>query len=156
MQPFGVLGDMIHLCAAGLWIGGLVPLAIFLACVRASFSLSEMVPYVLPRFSTLSLCCVSVLVVSGISNSWLLIGSIYALFTTPYGQLLLFKLALFAILVGFGVRNRFLVKAKLPKAAADPDLLAQLRRNVVCETYLGVAVVVIVACLGVTPPARHP
>jgi copper resistance protein D len=156
MKPFGVLGDMIHLCAAGLWIGGLVPLAIFLARVRASFSLSEMVPCVLPRFSALSLGCVSVLVVSGISNSWLLIGSIYALFTTPYGQLLLFKLALFAILVGFGVRNRFLVKAKLPKAAADPDLLAQLVRNVLCETYLGIAVVVIVACLGVTPPARHP
>ena len=155
-QPFGVLGDMIHLCAAGLWIGGVVPLAIFLAAVRATFSLSEIVPCVLARFSALSLCCVSVLVVSGISNSWLLVGSIYALFTTPYGQLLLFKLALFAILVGFGARNRFLVKAKLPKAAADPDLLAQLRRNVVCETYLGVAVVVIVACLGVTPPARHP
>jgi copper resistance protein D len=156
MQPLGMLGDMIHLCAAGLWIGGLVPLAIFLACVRASFSLSEMVPYVLPRFSTLSLCCVSVLFVSGISNSWLLVGSIYALFATPYGQLLLFKLALFAILVGFGARNRFLVKAKLPKAAADPNLLGQLRRNVVCEACLGVAVVVIVACLGVTPPAKHP
>jgi len=156
MQPLGALGDMIHLCAAGLWIGGLVPLAIFLACVRASFSLSEMVPYVLPRFSTLSLCCVSVLVVSGISNSWLLVGSISALFTTPYGQLLLFKLALLAILVGFGARNRFLVKAKLPKAAADPNLLSQLRRNVICEACLGVAVVVIVACLGVTPPAGHP
>src|SRR6476646_4936519 len=126
-QPFGVLGDMIHLCAAGLWIGGLVPLAIFLAAVRAKFSLSERVPCVLARFSALSLSCVSVLVVSGISNSWLLIGSIYALFTTPYGQLLLFKLALLAILVGFGARNRFLVKAK---AAADPDVLAQLRRNV--------------------------
>ncbi len=156
VHPFGVSGDMLHLCAAGLWIGGLVPLAIFLARVRASFSLGETVVRVVRRFSTLSLCCVSVLVVSGISTSWLLVGSIYALFTTPYGQLLLFKLALFAILVGFGVRNRFLVKAKLPKAAADPDLLAQLRRNVVCETYLGVAVVVIVACLGVTPPARHP
>ena len=156
VQPFGLLGDMIHLCAAGLWIGGLVPLAIFLAAVRAKFSLSEMVPCVLARFSVLSLSCVSVLVVSGISNSWLLVGSIYALFTTPYGQLLLFKLALLAILVGFGARNRFLVKAKLPKAAADPDVLAQLRRNVICETYLGVAVVVIVACLGVTPPARHP
>jgi copper resistance protein D len=153
--PFGALGDMIHLCAAGFWIGGLVPLAIFLARTRSSLSLVETVPYVVPRFSTLSLCCVSVLVVSGISNSWLLVGSISALFTTPYGQLLLFKLALFAILVGFGARNRFLVKARLPKAAADPDLLAQLRRNVVCETCLGVAVVVIVACLGVTPPARH-
>jgi putative copper resistance protein D len=155
-QPFGVLGDMIHLCAAGLWIGGLVPLAIFLAAARPTFSLSEIVPCVLARFSTLSLCCVSVLILSGISNSWLLVGSIYALFTTPYGQLLLFKLALFAILIGFGARNRFLVKAKLPKAATDPDVLAQLRRNVIYETYLGVAVVVIVACLGVTPPARHP
>jgi copper resistance protein D len=156
MRPFGVLGDMIHLCAAGLWIGGLVPLAIFLTAARATYSLSERVPCVLARFSTLSLCCVSVLFVSGISNSWLLVGSIYALFTTPYGQLLLFKLALFAILIVFGARNRFLVQAKLPKAASDPDVLAQLRRNVICETYLGVAVVVIVACLGVTPPARHP
>ncbi len=156
VQPFGVLGDMIHLCAAGLWIGGLVPLAIFLTRVRASFSLGEMLPGVLRRFSTLSLCCVSVLVVSGISNSWLLVGSVYALFTTDYGRLLLVKLTSFAILVGFGARNRFLVKAKVQKAGADPDLLAQLRRNVLCEAYLGVAVVVIVACLGVTPPARHP
>jgi putative copper resistance protein D len=152
---FGVSGDMLHLCAAGFWIGGLVPLAIFLACVRASFSLGETVVRVVRRFSTLSLCCVSVLVASGISNSWLLVGSIHALFTTPYGRLLLVKLALFAILIGFGARNRFLVKGKLPKAAADPDLLAQLRRNVVWEACLGVAVVVIVGCLGVTPPARH-
>ena len=113
MHPLGLLGDMLHLCAAGVWIGGLVPLTIFLARVRASFSLGETVARVVHRFSTLSLCCVSVLVVSGISNSWLLVGSIYALFTTPYGGLLLFKLTLFAILIGFGARNRFLVKAKL-------------------------------------------
>jgi copper resistance protein D len=155
VHSFGVLGDMLHLCAAGFWIGGLVPLTIFLVCGRASFSLRETVVRIVRRFSTLSLCCVSVLVVSGISNSWLLVGSIHALFTTPYGRLLLFKLALFAILIGFGARNRFLVKAKLPKAAADPDLLAQLRRNVLWEACLGFAVVVIVGCLGVTPPARH-
>ena len=156
VHPFGVSGDMLHLCAAGFWIGGLVPLTIFLARVRASFSLGETVVRVVRRFSTLSLCCVSVLVVSGISNSWLLVGSIHALFTTRYGQLLLFKLALFAILVVFGARNRFLVKAKPLKAPADRNVLSQLRRNVLCEAYLGVAVVALVACLGVTPPARHP
>jgi copper resistance protein D len=154
-HTFGMLGDMLHLCAAGLWMGGLLPLAMFLASERASLSLGETGARVVCRFSTLSLCCVSVLVVSGISNSWVLVGSIHALFTTPYGRLLLVKLALFAILVAFGARNRFLVKAKLTKAAADPDTLAQLRRNVLWEAYLGVAVVVIVACLGVTPPARH-
>jgi copper resistance protein D len=155
VHSLGLLGDMLHLCAAGGWIGGLVSLTIFLVRVRAPFLSGETVARVLHRFSTLSLCCVSLLVVSGISNSWLLVGSIYALFTTPYGQLLLFKLTLFAILIGFGARNRFLVEAKLLKAPAEPDLLLQLRRNVVCEVCLGVTVVVIVACLGVTPPARH-
>jgi putative copper resistance protein D len=153
VHPFGASGDVLHLCAAGLWIGGLVPLAIFLARVHGSFSLGETVVRVVRRFSTLSLSCVTVLVVSGISNSWLLVGSVHALFTTPYGRLLLVKLTLFGILLSFGARNRFLVKTKLPNILADPDLLSQLRWNVLCEIYLGVAVVVIVACLGVTPPA---
>jgi copper resistance protein D len=155
-HAIGVLGDMLHLCAAGFWMGGLVPLAIFLARVRASFSLGETVARVVRRFSTLSLCCVSVLVVSGISNSWLLVGSIHALFTTSYGQLLLAKLTLFAILIAIGARNRFLVKAKLLKAPAGRNMLTQLRRNVLCEVCLGFAVLAIVGCLGVTPPARHP
>ena len=109
----------------------------------------------LKRFSTLSLSCVTVLVVSGISNSWLLIGSIHALLTTRYGWLLLFKLTLFGILVGFGARNRLVIKTKQLDAPARPDLLTQVRRNVICEACLGLAVVIIVAFLGVTPPVRH-
>ena len=153
VQPLGLFGDALHLGAASGWIGGLVPLAIFLTHAHGSASLDGRVALVLKRYSTLSLCCVSVLVVSGISNGWLLVGSIYALFTTPYGWLLLFKLALFAILLGFGARNRLAIKTKLLKAEAGSDLLPQLRRNVICEACLGAAMVVIVACLGVTPPA---
>ena len=155
-DPFGVSGDMLHLCAAGLWIGGLVPLAIFLARTRASFSLGETIARVVRRFSTLSLCCVSVLVVSGISNSWLLVGSISALFETTYGRFLLVKLTLFAILIAIGARNRFLIKAKPLKDPVGPNVISQLRRNAMCETFLGSAVVAIVGCLGVTPPAWHP
>ena len=132
-----------------------MPLTIFLVRVRALFWSGEILARVVHRFSTFSLCCVSVLIVSGISNSWLLVGSIYALFTTPYGRLLLLKLTLFAILIGFGARNRFPVKAKLLNAPTGPDLLPQLRRNVLCEVCFGTAVIAIVACLGVTPPARH-
>ena len=154
VQPLGLLGDAVHLCAAGLWIGGLTPLAIFLAHVPV-FSSDKKVVLVLERFSTLSLCCVSVLIVSGISNSWLLVGSIHALFTTPYGRLLLVKLALFGILIGFGARNRLTIKTKLLRAQTSLDLLPQIRRNVIYEACLGAAVMAIVACLGVTPPARH-
>jgi copper resistance protein D len=155
VQPLGLLGDTLHLCAAGGWIGGLAPLTMFLRRSCVSSSLGERAAAVLQRFSTLSLCCVSVLVVSGISNSWLLVGSIHALFTTPYGRLLFLKLTLFGILIGFGARNRFVVKTELLKTPARSDLLPQLRRNVICEACLGLAVVAIVACLGVTPPAQH-
>ncbi len=153
-QPLGLLGDTLHLCAAGAWIGGLLPLAIFLTRAHASFSLGECALPVLRRFSTLSLSCVGVLIVSGVSNCWLLVGSIHALFTTRYGWLLLVKLALFGVLVGLGAQNRFVIKTKLTRVPAGSDLLAQLRRKVICEVCLGLAVVAIVAYLGVTPPAR--
>jgi putative copper resistance protein D len=153
-QPLGLLGDALHLCAAGGWMGGLFPLAIFLECAEVSVSLGARALHVLRRFSGLSVCCVSVLIVSGLSNSWLLVGSVGALFTTRYGMLLLFKLTLFAILLGFGARNRGIIKTKLRSAATCPDLLAQLRGNVICEICLGLAVVAIVGWLGITPPAR--
>jgi len=149
-QPLGVVNDALHLCAAGGWIGGLVSLAIFLTRVDLLSALSNKV--ILERFSALSLCCVSILVASGICNSWLLVGSVHGLVTTTYGWLLLFKLALFGILIGFGARNRFLVQTKLRSLPEISGLLPELRRNVICEATLGVAVLAIVACLGVTPP----
>jgi putative copper resistance protein D len=155
VQPLGLFGDALHLCAAGVWIGGLAPLAIFLAHMPV-FSSDKKVVLVLERFSTLSLCCVSVLILSGISNSWLLVGSIHALFTTPYGRLLLVKLALFGVLIVLGARNRLTIKTKLLTAQTSSNLLPQLRRNVICEICLGAVVIAIVGCLGVTPPAGHP
>jgi putative copper resistance protein D len=153
VQPLGLVGDALHLSAAGGWIGGLVPLAIFLTCARTPFSSDQRAALVLRRFSTFSLCCVSLLIISGVSNSWLLVGSIYALFTTAYGRLLLFKLALFGILVNFGAQNRLAIKKKSPGPHADSELMMQVRRNVIYEACLGGAVVAIVACLGVTPPS---
>ena len=153
-QPLGLLSDALHLCAAGGWIGGLLPLTIFLAAAHVSVSLGQRAAHVLRRFSAFSLCCVSVLIISGLSNSWLLVGSVRALFTTRYGALLIFKLAFFAVLLGFGARNRFVIKTKLLLAPTRSDLLSQLRRNVIYEVCLGTAVVAIVGCLGVTPPAH--
>jgi copper resistance protein D len=156
IQPIALIGDALHLCAAGAWIGGLIPLAIFFAGARASQSSAESSLSVIRRFSTLSLCCVSVLIASGACNSWFLVGSIRALFTTAYGWLLLFKLALFGILLSFGACNRQAINRRASTGQTSSDFLRHLRRNVICETCLGAAVVVIVACLGMTPPAQNP
>jgi putative copper resistance protein D len=148
-QPFGLLNDALHLCVAAAWLGGLPCLAIYLTTTPPAT-----VTPILQRFSTLSLCCVSVLVVSGIANAWLLVGSLVALFATRYGALLLLKLALFAILLGFGARNRLLVKANSRSAVAPPALLARIRRNLRWEIGLGLGVVAVVGWLGATPPPR--
>jgi putative copper resistance protein D len=153
-QPLGLLGDAFNLCAAGAWMGGLLPLAIFLARAEISVSLGEQAPDVLRRFSALSLCCVSVLAVSGLANSWLLVGSVGALFNTPYGRLLLFKLTLFAVLLGLGARNRRTINTRPRPATSRSVLFSQLRRNVIYEICLGLAVVAIVGWLGITPPAQ--
>lgn len=149
-QPFGLLNDALHLYAAAAWLGGLPCLAIYLTTTPPAAATP-----ILQRFSTLSLCCVSILVASGIANAWLLVGSFHALFTTRYGALLLFKLALFAILLGFGARNRMLVKANSRSRDARPDLLARVRRNLRWEIGLGLGIVAVVGWLGVTPPP-HP
>jgi len=155
-QPLGLICDALHLCAAGAWIGGLLPLALFLTGAGISGSLGQQAPDVLRRFSALSFCSVCGLVLSGLTNSWLLVGSFRALFTTLYGLLLLFKLALFAILLGLGTRNRRIMKKKRWSAATPSDSFAQLRRNVTCEICLGLAVVIIVGWLGYVPPAQSP
>src|SRR5215469_12866363 len=82
MQPISLAGDALHLCAAGAWTGGLIPLVVCLIQAPVSSGIAKIIPHVISRFSTLSLCCVSILIVSGICNAWLLVGSIQALFTT--------------------------------------------------------------------------
>ncbi len=148
-QPLGLLGDAFHLSAAGAWIGGLPCLAIYLATKPGARP-----GQVLRHFSALSLCCVSVLTVSGILNAWLVVGSVRALFATGYGALLLVKLALFALLLGLGARNRLRVRTGVGLANPPGDLLAELRRDVAREICLGVAVVAVVGWLGATPPPR--
>jgi putative copper resistance protein D len=156
MQPISLTGDALHLCAAGVWIGGLIPLVMCLIQAPVSSGIAKIIPHVIRRFSMLSLCCVSILIVSGISNTWLLVGSIHALFTTIYGWLLLLKLGLFAALIRFGARNRLAIKASASTAQNRAGFLQELRGNLISEICLAAAVLVIVACLGVTPPARHP
>ena len=47
VQPIGLIGDALHLCAAGAWIGGLLPLVICLTRARVSSAMAKIIPLVL-------------------------------------------------------------------------------------------------------------
>ncbi|MFD3512624.1 copper resistance protein CopC [Streptomyces sp. NPDC058657] len=86
--------DVLHMLAAAGWLGGLAAL---LVALHRSPSLERAA---VRNFSRFAFGCVAVLVVTGTYQSWRQVGSWTALFDTAYGQLLLAKIALVAVMVG--------------------------------------------------------
>jgi putative copper resistance protein D len=160
-RPIHLTADAAHLIAAGLWPGGLLPLALLLvqACRSSEPSLLLAAGAITRRFSASSLLVVGALAATGLTNSYFLVGSLPALVTTTYGRLLMMKLFLFSIMIGFGACNLLRFKPQLALAneqnAKQTDALRKLMRNVIVELCLGTLIVLIVGALGATPPPRH-
>lgn len=138
--------DVVHLLAAGAWVGGLPALALFLASAEPQMRAAAVC-----RFGTLGLVCVVALAASGLANAWTLIGTPGDLVASTYGQVLLAKLALFAAMLALAAVNRF----RLTPRAKEPAVQAVLRRNSLAEAALGVGVLLLVGALGAMPPPAH-
>ncbi len=114
----------------------------------------------LARFSGLGSLIVAAIVVSGLVNSWFLVGPtrLEGLWMTFYGRLLLVKLALFAGMLGLAAVNRFRLTPALGGAlghSVDPaGAIKALRASVGLELTAGITVLAAVAWLGtLAPPA---
>jgi putative copper export protein/mono/diheme cytochrome c family protein/peroxiredoxin len=155
--------DALHLLAAGMWLGGLIPLFMFLKWVEATHGPSSLAiaQHATARFSRVGFVSVTVLVLTGLFNAWYLVGGIPPLLGTSYGYLLLAKLGILIPLMGLASKNRWRLKPRLSDLTNRnqldkmPEILAQLRRSVIAEAILGAAILVIVAIMAITPPARH-
>ncbi|MGC1778605.1 MAG: CopD family protein, partial [Xanthobacteraceae bacterium] len=150
--------DVLHLIAAAAWVGGLVPLALLLTMTPADAAAIALARSATLRFSNLGIAAVATLLVSGVVNSWYLVGSIPALTGTDYGRLLMIKLLLFLVMVGIAAVNWSRLTPKLVQGtdvAAAQQARRRLRRNAAIETALGTVIVVIVAVLGTMAPASH-
>jgi putative copper resistance protein D len=160
MGNLHLTADALHLIAAASWIGGLVPLALLLAAARRkpAFAWTSLARDAAQRFSTLGIISVGTLLVTGIVNAWILVGSIHALMVTGYGQLLLLKLVVFAVMLTFAAVNRLWLTPQLALSPANElqlEALRQLTRNSVIEIALGLTIFAIVGVLGTLHPAIH-
>lgn len=149
--------DALHLVAAASWVGGLLPLTLLLASVRRDAAASaSLARDATRRFSTLGIVCVATLVVTGVVNAWILVGSFHALLVTEYGQVLAIKLGVFALMLAFAAVNRFALTPQLAAASGNQrEVLQKLARNSFVEIGLGFAIFAIVGMLGTLHPALH-
>lgn len=108
--------DVLHLLAVAAWLGGLTALLVALyrgpAVERAAVR----------RFSRVAFGSVVVLALTGLYQSWRQVGSWSALTGTSYGQLLLVKVGLVALLVAVaGLSRRW--TGRLGEASGDSGAL---------------------------------
>jgi putative copper resistance protein D len=149
--------DALHLTAASAWIGGLVPLALLLGMARRREGWASLELDVIRRFSMLGIISVAGLILSGVVNAWILVGSFRGLVETGYGQLLMLKLAAFAVMLAFAAVNRLSLTPRLalPSDDARQDALRALSRNTSIEIALGLSIFAMVGVLGTLHPAAH-
>ena len=151
------INQMVHLLAAGLWLGGLVPLAWLLERARSASGGAwiSVAREVVPRFSQMGYAAVALLAATGAVNTLLLVGSTQALVGTPYGRLLGLKILLFLAMVTLALFKRFRLLPRLRREAQASMAAAGLARSVLFEQGLGLAILAVVSVLGTWPPAIH-
>jgi copper transport protein len=131
-----VLVDFLHIVAAAAWFGGLVQLAFVLRHDPDSGR----------KFSLLALGAVVGLSATGVARAFAELDSVSQVWTTSYGQLLMVKTGLLALLVSLGWVNRYRL---LPRRA-----FGALAGTVRIEIVLLAALTVAVAFLTDTRPGR--
>jgi putative copper resistance protein D len=155
--------DILHLIAAAAWFGGLVPFVMLLGYARRSAgpgrtTIARLISH---RFSNLGMFAVGALLVSGVINASFLVGDVQGLTGTDYGRLLTVKIVLFAGMICLAAVNRQYLLPQLVAGGGPADqnfgnrIARKLERNAVLEIILGTAVVIVVAMLGVEPPATE-
>ncbi|MGX1475851.1 UNVERIFIED_CONTAM: copper transport protein [Streptomyces canus] len=138
--PVAMTSAVLHVLAMAVWLGGLA--ALLTTLYRAS---SQIPAAVVARFSRLAFASVTVLVATGVYQSWRGLGSWDAVTGTTYGHLLVFKLLAVALLLGAArlsrqwtgrlvtagaqVESESVVRERVPEPVGGPPAAADAERE---------------------------
>lgn len=131
----------VHAVAAALWVGGLI------AMTRHALLRDPGLSVAIGRFSVLATAAVIVLAASGVANTYTRLEQFGELFTTPYGLLVLLKVALLATIAAVAWNSR-------RTAAADPQQSGPLFRWLLAEGLLLLVTVGVAVSMTVTQYPR--
>jgi copper transport protein len=143
------LADWVHISAASLWLGGLLALAIAVWPVAPALRREAFL-----RFSRVAVVLVAVVLAAGTYLTLVRVPHLRDLWTQRYGVVLLVKISLVALAVGWGAVHHFLVRPRL--AGAGAGTLSRIGRSLAGESMVGVAVLLAAAVLVDSKPPPRP
>lgn len=145
----GVSLDILHHLGAALWIGSLAVVGL-VATERAE---TTDLARIFRRLSRWAATAVALLVATGLAQTVRLVGGVGAFVHTGHGRYLLLKLTILAAMLAIANANRRRVGTGLARTDTPrPAAVARLRRGIVTELALGLAIVGVTAAMVVSPP----
>jgi copper transport protein len=144
--------DYIHNLVSAIWIGGIF---YFVFTLLPTFSQlkeikrEKMSLVLIPRFSIAFIIAVGVVVVTGPTLLWFLESDVGLITESIYGQLIILKISIAAIMIGFGGFFKFRVQKNAEKNLQSGKITVhkKLRRSLKVDVILGIMLLGVVALL---------
>ena len=144
--------DYIHNLVAAVWIGGIF---YFVFTLLPTFSQlkeknrEKMSLVLIPRFSIAFIISVGVVIITGPTLMWFLESDVGLISESVYGQLIILKIAIAAIMVGLGGFFQFKVQKNAEKnfSSGKISVHKKLKRSLKVDAILGIVLLGVVALL---------
>ncbi|HWA17804.1 MAG TPA: copper homeostasis membrane protein CopD [Devosia sp.] len=142
------ISQALHLLSSAFWLGSLLPLLICLPFFRDPAHMAE-ADQTLRRFSGLGHFAVALLMLSGVANSWFILGGSGFDLTRPYEQLLALKVMIAIGMVCLAIGNRYVFVPRIPNGGPG---LGELAQGTIAEIVFSAAILALVSVIGTMSP----
>ncbi|MGI0057417.1 MAG: virginiamycin B lyase family protein [Nitrosarchaeum sp.] len=147
-----VILDYVHNFVAAVWIGGIIYLVFTLLPTFSQLEEAKrekMTLVLIPRFSIMVVIAVGIVIITGPTLMWFLESDVGLITGSIYGKLILVKIAIAAIMVGFGGYVQFKIQKKAEKdlQVGSIAIYKKLKRSLKFDVVLGIVLLGVVALL---------
>ncbi|MBM2852582.1 MAG: copper resistance protein CopD, partial [Candidatus Nitrosotenuis sp.] len=151
-QFSAIIIDYVHNLIASVWIGGVIFFGFILlpALSKLGGNKKELITLLaIPRFSSMIVISLGVLVITGPTLLWLMEDDVTLLSQSPYGFLIMGKIVVASIMAALGGYNQFKIQKSAERDITSNTINVhrKLGRSLKTEAVLGVILLGLVALL---------
>ena len=144
--------DYIHSLVAAVWIGGIFYFVFTLLPTLSNLkesSMEKMSLVLIPRFSIAFIIAIGIVTITGPTLMWFLESDVGVITESVYGQLIILKIAIAAVMIGLGGFFQFKIQKNGEKnfSSGKISVHKKLKRTLKVDAVLGIILLGVVALL---------
>ena len=147
-----IILDYVHNLLASVWIGGVIFFGFVLLPTLASLDgiqKAKVTLAILPRYSGMITIALGILIITGPTLLWFLESDVASLTNSTYGSLIIAKIMLAIVLIGFGAFYQFKIQRQAERNLKSGKTFTfnKLSKPLKAEAMVGIALLGVVALL---------